>query len=154
MTITIQPVNPAESPDSNKLANEIYANTYFSHRLEVDPWDDASNANKTKALEYATTLIRALKFRGNVLSGEDDEVIPVALQNACCELALRLLDEYDPGEEADTANIRNQGFAGSRTTYGDAPIPRWVVANIPSPIAWTLIAPWLENSETFGISRV
>ena len=40
------------------------ADTYFSHRLHADAWDDAAMADKPKALIAATVIIDALNFRG------------------------------------------------------------------------------------------
>ena len=138
------------------------AETYLSDRLYIEPWEDATEPNKLKALKMATRSIDALRFRGDK-TDEDQEkefprgagsITPQAILDATVELALAFLDDRRPGEEMDDAGIKNQGFGGSRTTYDTDKMPEYIKHGIPSFEAWTLIAPYLKNTSGNRINRV
>jgi hypothetical protein len=76
------------------------ANEYFSSRLHADAWAEASDADKEKALAMATKAIdrQPLSGRKTVSSQPlafpryPDTEVPEAVKEACCEIALALLE--------------------------------------------------------------
>jgi len=76
------------------------ANEYFSSRLHADAWADVSDADKEKALAMATKAIdrQPLSGRKTDLAQEmafpryPDVDVPEAVKEACCEVALALIE--------------------------------------------------------------
>jgi len=141
-------------------ADLTFAELYFSDRLHVDAWEDATDAEKQKALAMATRAIDKLNFRGEKTDlkqeyqwprGEQTEV-PQAIKDACCELALSLLDK-DPEAEVDTLRLTSVGYSGLRTSFKTDDRPEWIIALIPSATAWALLAPYLRDMSNVKMSR-
>ncbi len=90
--------------DANSLCSVEYADSYFTDRA-IATWTGAEAA-KQAALIRATDYIEVFygyRFRGTRLDAEQslsfpredigqDDVVPVAIQKACAEYALRTLD--------------------------------------------------------------
>jgi len=80
--------------------NLTEANEYFSNRLHVDAWANASDADKEKALAMAAKAIDRQPLKGRktdtvqtlAFPRYPDTEIPKEVQEACCEEALALLD--------------------------------------------------------------
>jgi hypothetical protein len=80
--------------------NLTEANEYFSNRLHVDAWAEASDADKEKALQQATKAIDRQPLSGRKTDTAQplafprypDTEIPAAVKEACCEEALALLE--------------------------------------------------------------
>jgi len=76
------------------------ANEYFSNRLHVDAWAEASDADKDKALAMAAKAIDRQPLRGRKTDPAQevafprypDTEIPKEVQEACCEEALAILE--------------------------------------------------------------
>lgn len=143
-------------------ATSVEAQTYFDGRLNTDAWDDATSANKTKALSMATTLIDRLNFRGekadstqeNQFPRGDDTVVPSDIKNACAEIALALLDGVDPELEFDNLRMKSQAYGVVRSTYESDRAPEHYVAGIPSSLAWRFLKPYLRGAYTIDTHRV
>ena len=153
---------------------------YFSHRLHETSWTGASVSDREKSLILATTLIDALNFKGVkssvYLIGEDadsdalaaaeasqvlefprgsDTVVPSAIERATYEIAYSLLDGKDPEAELESLMVTGQTYAQVKTTYDRNMIPVDHVVNmIPSSVAWTLLVPFLRDSDSIKLSRV
>jgi hypothetical protein len=137
------------------------AQTYFDERLRTDPWDDAEDSDKLKALKMATRMIDKLNFAGckhdedqelQFPRGDDTEV-PQDIKDATCELALALLDDVDPNLEVENLSHTKQGIGDARverdTTFSDEHIR----AGIPSIDAWNLLKPYLRDPREVGLLR-
>src|SRR3972149_1118119 len=95
-----------EERESNMTAylSESAASDYFANRLNTGAWDDADPADQLKALLMATDAIDRLNFLSEKADDTQehqfprlgDIVVPQDIQEACAELALRLLDGVDP----------------------------------------------------------
>ena len=76
------------------------ANEYFSNRLHVDAWTEASDADKEKALAMATKAIDRQRLNGRKTNPSQplafprypDAEIPQNVKEACCEEALAILE--------------------------------------------------------------
>ncbi len=80
--------------------NLTEANEYFSNRLHADAWAEASDADKDKALAMAAKAIDRQPLSGRktdtaqplAFPRHPEIKIPEAVQEACCEEALALLE--------------------------------------------------------------
>ena len=76
------------------------ANDYFSKRLNVDAWVEASDSDKEKALTMATKAIDRQPLTGRKTTDNQalafprypNTEVPEAVKEACCEEALALLE--------------------------------------------------------------
>jgi hypothetical protein len=77
------------------------AAAYFNDRLHVDPWTEAGNSDKQAALSMATRAIDRLLLKGWKANPDQalafprypDANVPTAVKDACCEVALTLLEQ-------------------------------------------------------------
>ena len=76
------------------------ADEYFAGRLHAESWGETSDADKEKALKQATKEIDRQLLRGRKTNPEQelafprypDTEVPEAVKEACCEVALALLE--------------------------------------------------------------
>jgi hypothetical protein len=76
------------------------ANEYFNSRLHADAWAEVSDADKGKALAMATREIDRQPLAGRKTTDNQalafprypDSEVPEAVKEACCEIALALLE--------------------------------------------------------------
>ena len=138
------------------------ANTYFSTKMHTEPWDDSSDAKKTKALAHATVIIDRLNYAGsktedaqaNEFPRNDNTVIPQDILDASCEIAKALLDGVDPEAEFTDIGISNQGYSSVRSSYDTNMARDYIVAGVPSATAWRLLLPYFRDANSFILSRV
>lgn len=135
---------------------------YFSERLNTEAWDNASEADQIKAINMATDAINKLNFVGDMTDSNQenqfprggDTEVPQDVQEACAELAMRLLDGVDPELEFENLGMVSQGYSNVRSTY-DRTIPmEHVVAGIVSITAWRKLKPYLRDSRSIELHRV
>lgn len=137
------------------------ANIYFDNRLRSQPWKEATMAERKMAMGEATELIDRLNFAGKKHDFNQlrqfprgaDLVVPKDIEKACYEIALKLLDGYDP--EMEVANLASggQGFSTVRTTYDRTFVLPHLRAGIPSSKAWELLKPYLSDPHLLRIRR-
>ena len=142
--------------------SESAATAYFANRLNTDAWDDAEDEDCEKALLMATDAIDRLNFLGEKASSVQenqfprlgDTTVPVDIQEACAEIAMRLLDGVDPELEFENLAMVSQGYANVRSTYDRTNPPEHIVAGIPSVTAWRKIKPYIRDPRGLGLNRV
>jgi len=100
--------------DVNSYVSLEEAEAYMGDRLDVAAWDEASDADKAKALVTATSMLDQLTYPGSAISdsqplafprsgmyyddklgtymGMDSQVARTRLDRATCELAYHLLN--------------------------------------------------------------
>jgi len=135
--------------------------TYFGEQLNVTAWTGAEDADKTKALQMATNAIDRLNFRGEKAVStqdlqfprKDDSAVPQDVKDACCEIAIALLDGKDPELEYENLRMISQQFANVKSTYVATP-PEYIIAGIPSAKAWRFLKPYLHDHMVIDIHRV
>jgi len=77
-----------------------YAEEYFKKRLHAESWGETSDADKEKALRQATKEIDRQLLKGRKATDTQelafprypDEEVPETVKEACCEIALALLE--------------------------------------------------------------
>ena len=85
---------------SESYCTTEYADEYFAGRLHAESWGETSEADKEKALRQATKEIDRQLLRGRKTNPEQelafprypDTEVPEAVKEACCEVALALLE--------------------------------------------------------------
>jgi hypothetical protein len=90
---------PEEATTTTAYVTKEEAEIYFTSRLHVDPWLDASDSDKQATLAMATRAIDRLTLKGRkaalgqslAFPRHPDTDVPVAVKDACCEEALALL---------------------------------------------------------------
>ena len=141
--------------------NNAKADAYFATRYPKDEWDAATADEKTATLATATRLIDQLNFAGEKTdSNQENEfprntllTIPVAIENACCEIAYALLEGHNVEYDAENVNIIKSKFGDVATEKDkDAPLMH-LIHNIPSSQAWNYLRPYLLNTQTLKIER-
>jgi Fe-S cluster assembly ATPase SufC len=138
------------------------AEEYFATRLHTDAWDDAEEEDRTKALTMATKIIDMFNYKGEKTSDAQenefprggDTDIPSEILEACCEIALKLLDEIDPDIEIDNLNKVSSAFASVKSNYDKSFIPEHLTVGVPSATAWRQMAPYLRDAKSVTVSRV
>ena len=135
------------------------ADTYFSTKLNTTPWDNATDANKTKALTMATDAIDRINFIGSMTDEDQDNqfprggdtTVPTDIQYACAEEALALLDGKNPEMEYENLRLESQEYAKTKSKYRD--YPHNIIAGIMSAKAWRYLLPYIRDDQEVTISR-
>lgn len=138
------------------------ADNFFSMTLDGQRWMHSPIDKKFKALASATRRIDRLNYYGVLANPSQplqfprgtDTLVPVAVQQACYELAQALLKGVDPDTEADLLPTTFQGYGGLRTEYDRSSIQPWVAAGIPCKAAWDLLLPFLNERRGTVLTRV
>lgn len=153
--------------------------SFFSNRLHSWDWENASDADKLKALVQATELIDQFDYEDQkyaiVALGDDyTEVelqaanvsqplefprgnvntVPTEIETATYLIAQELLSGRDPNLELETALNKNSRFGNlSSTKDVDGRALEHIAHLIPSPQAWNLIRPFLRHRQNFCLRR-
>ena len=140
------------------------ADQFFAERLKSDGWDNASAADKTASLKMATRLLNDLHYIGQKTDEEQDNEwprdanpIPFQIKQATAEVALALLNGFDP----DTLEQQSQGKTSESTgdasvSYGADGLRALTKRNLglPSPSAARLIRPFIIDRREFRLDRM
>lgn len=138
------------------------ADAYFALRLRTGPWDDATSDDQERALTMATKAIDQLNYVGSKADAEqtnqfprgDDTEVPQQIKDACCEIALALLDGVDPEKEFENLFSTSNAYGGVRTTFDRTTVPQHFIAGIASAAAWRLLLPFLRDPMEVKVRRV
>lgn len=136
------------------------ADDYFETRLNTEDWLYATDEEKYKSLCMATRIINSLNFSGTSLNinnnefpRDDSTIVPQAILEATCEIALSLLDGTDMEQEVENLIATSQSYATVRSEYNPQLVLEHMRAGVPSVVAWNLLKPYLVNSRTISINR-
>lgn len=144
----------------SSYADRTYGDSYFADRYPSTVWDNATDANKDKALATATRLIDNLNFAGdkylstqdNEFPRGDDTTVPSKIKDACCEIAYALLDGADPELEMQSVGLESVGFA--KVSLDKNFTPEHLKHGIVSARAWIYLRPYLRDPNTVTLSRI
>lgn len=130
---------------------------YLQGRMFAEKWFSATPDRKEMALAHATKIIEALSFRGLkvtttqvlswpriLISGAAPE-FPQEIRDACCEIALALLNGIDPEKEFRNVSKIRQGYGSLGHAKDTNLIDRNFVNGVPSMSAWNLLHPYLMD---------
>lgn len=138
------------------------ANRYFDNKLRNQPWLYATLDERRAALAEATRIIDRFNFVCDKLSAEQNlefprtgqTEVPLTIELACYEVAIKLVDGFDPDIEQDVLAASAQGYGGVRQTYNRDYILEHLRSGIPSATAWDYIKPFLRDPNNITICRV
>lgn len=85
---------------------------------------------------------------------DPDTEVPTDVKKACFEIAIKLIQGYDPDREADILAVNQQAYSNVRTGYDRSYIPDYMAAGIPSFRAWTYLRPYLRDPHEIDFVRV
>lgn len=155
------------TPDMTIGLNEAYltieeAQEYFENRLNSQTWFDAEPNNQLVSLKTATKYIDRLNYNGSkTLEAQyhqfprgGDTYVPQDIKDACCEIAIALLDGVDIEKERENLDMVSQGYGNVRSTYERSMKPAHILAGIPSIVAWHLLLPYLPDPRIISVTRV
>jgi len=138
------------------------ADLYFDNRLDSSCWENATVKDRQTSLIQATRAIERLNFEGfknNSLQTlqfprNDDTDIPVEIEYATYEIAIKLLEGVDTDIETRTFGVLKEAYSGVSTTYDSDYVNIHIRAGIPSIIAWEYLLPFLRDPTRILLSRV
>jgi hypothetical protein len=138
------------------------AEHYFDYRLDSDYWDDATIKDREKALIGATRLIDKLNYENEKYDDDqnlqfprgDDTSIPVEIEYATYEIAVKLLEGIDSEIEAQALGVLTETYTGVRTTYQAGFVNEHLRSGIPSIEAWEYLKPFLRDGKRIALARV
>lgn len=84
---------------------------------------------------------------------EGDLVVPRDIKEACCYIALALLDGIDPELEFNNLSMTEQDYGGAKIKYDRSVPEEHVIAGIPSVSAWRLLKPYLRDPRQICLFR-
>lgn len=138
------------------------ADLYFENRLFSDYWLDAHVRNRQSALIAATRAIDKLNYcgckndEGQVLQFPrgDDTTIPVEVEYAAYEIAIKMLEGVDNEIEAQSIGVMSESYSSVKTVYQVGYVNEHLRAGIPSREAWEYLKPFLRDSRQVRFSRI
>jgi hypothetical protein len=139
-----------------------FVDGYLRTRLNIGAWEIADQDDREAALIQATEIMERLNFSGDK-ADEDQELffprdedtgIPVAIQKACAEICLALLDGVDPEIEYQNLVMTSQGYGEARSSYDRKQHQPHIVHGVPSSVAWRFMVPYLRDPHAIKLDRV
>ena len=127
-----------------------YADEYFAGRLHAESWGETSDADKEKALQQATKEIDRQLLKG--LKATDtqelafprypDTEVPETVKEACCEIALALLERGNSQRrKLQQEGVQSFSLGNMSETYTPG-----AGRGLLSQEAKELLGPWLLGS--------
>jgi hypothetical protein len=102
--------------------------------------DEIIAANLTQALEFPR--------------GQDTDV-PETIEWACYEIAIALIDGFDPEDAIERLNVTRQSYSAVSTTYDNSSsASEYLVYGIPTARVWMWLKPYLCDDRLIRFSRV
>lgn len=126
------------------------ADVYLESVMITDAWDLSTDALRTKSIKASQKIIEALNTTGTLVDGEPVQDI----KDATVEIALKLLDGYDPELEMHNATIKEMEFDRLRQTNKSGETPLHIIAGVPSIIAFNILRRYMPDITTVRLSRI
>lgn len=83
-----------------------------------------------------------------------DAAVPQEIEWACYEIALALIEGFDPEDAMDRLNVTRQSYAAVSTTYDNSNnAMEYLVYGIPTARVWRWLKPYLCDDRTIRLSR-
>ena len=83
-----------------------------------------------------------------------DTSAPGVVEWACYEIALALIEGFDPEDAVEKANTIRQAYSAVKTTYADgSATSEYLVYGIPTARVWGWLKPYLVLDHTIKTSR-
>lgn len=83
-----------------------------------------------------------------------DANVPTEIEWACYEIALALLEGFDPEDAIDRLNVVRQSYSAVSTTYDNSSdAMEYLVYGIPTARVWRWLKPYLTDDRIIRMSR-
>lgn len=146
----------------SNYATYAEGDTYFDAQLRAEAWTDATDGDKTKALTEATRIIDRLNYKGakydedqdNEFPRGEDTTVPTDIQYACMEIAYALLDGVEPENELHSLRLSGVTYSNAKAFHQDNSALDYIIAGIPSMVAWNYLLPYIRDPNKIRIERV
>lgn len=80
--------------------------------------------------------------------------VPTEIEWACYEIAIALIEGFDPEDALDRANVIRQSYSAVRTTYTEgSTASEYLVYGIPTARVWRWLKPYLTDGRLIRFSR-
>ena len=80
--------------------------------------------------------------------------VPSEIEWACYEIALALIEGFDPEDAAERMNVIRQAYSAVRTTYDNSSaMTEYLVYGIPTARVWQWLKPFLTDSRIIRLRR-
>ena len=127
-----------------------YADEYFAGRLHAESWSETSDADKEKALRQATKEIDRQLLKGRKATDTQelafprypDTEVPEAVKEACCEIALALLERGN----SQRRKLQQEGVQSFTLGNMSETFAAGAGKGLLSQEAKELLRPWLLGS--------
>jgi len=127
-----------------------YADEYFAGRLHAESWGETSDADKEKALRQATKEIDRQLLKGRKATDTQelafprhpDTEVPEAVKEACCEIALALLERGN----SQRRKLQQEGVQSFTLGNMSETFAAGAGKGLLSQEAKELLRPWLLGS--------
>ena len=127
-----------------------YAEEYFKNRLHAERWGETSDADKEKALRQATKEIDRQLLKGRKATDTQelafprhpDTEVPEAVKEACCEIALALLERGN----SQRRKLQQEGVQSFTLGNMSETFAAGAGKGLLSQEAKELLRPWLLGS--------
>ena len=135
---------------TNSYIDVAGANEYFAGRLHAESWGETSDADKEKALRQATKEIDRQLLKGRKATDTQalafprhpDTEVPEAVKEACCEIALALLERGNSQRhKLQQEGVQSFTLGNMSETYAPG-----AERGLISKEAKELLRPWLLGS--------
>lgn len=154
--------NPTDRPKALTEATDLIdslsykgvKNAVWLIMYEADP---SQTGNYTKILVSPPSrqdIIDADATQDLEFPRGQDTVVPTEIEWACYEIALALLEGFDPEDAIDRMNVIQQNYGAVKTTY-DTSIAsmEYLVYGIPTAVVWRWLKPYLNDGRIIRMSR-
>jgi hypothetical protein len=112
---------------------------YAKKLINTPSRDEIIAADQTQELEFP---------RGQ------DTTVPGEIVWACYEIAIALIEGFDPEDAVERLSVLRQGYAAVRTTYADdSASTEYLGYGIPTARVWRWLKPRLVDSRIIKLSR-
>lgn len=138
-----------------------YAVEYFDTRLNTAAWDQAEVNDQQRALYEATRIIDSLKLISTKTLKDQELRFPrypltevtEDVKEACCDIALALLQGVDPTHEYNLLSREAHGYATTRQQKDTAMVEPHIVAGVPSLDAWKKLVKYIRDYGGINLVR-
>ena len=134
----------------NSYIDTEEANEYFENRLYAESWGETSDADKEKALRQATKEIDRQLLKGRKATDSQelafprypDTEVPETVKEACCEIALALLERGN----SQRRKLQQEGVQSFTLGNMSETFAAGAGKGLLSQEAKELLRPWLLGS--------
>ncbi len=154
--------DPADRPkaltEATRLIDSLnyrgVKHTVWLIMYEPDPYNTGNYTKKLVNPPSRNDLITADGNQELEFPRGQDTVVPTEIEWSCYEIALALLEGFDPEDAIDRLNVIRQAYSAVRTTYDNSSdAMEYLVYGIPTARVWRWLKPYLTDDRILKISR-